>query len=299
MARRSISALIGATIGFAIGRGAAHRLSRMLAIRSRMVEERTGELEARDVMISEAIGQLGRVNAELAQANEAKSEFLGHVSHELRTPLTAMVIAADTLADPEIGPLPDEEVRSIAERIIGDGRYLLALIDDLLDLTRIEAGRLELRPRTGPIAPMLREAADAVGHLAGDKGVEVEVPATDGIEVHADPLRVRQVMTNLLSNALKFTPQGGRVWIEVVPGPDGLTVAVHDTGTGIQPEDHERIFAPFEQAPNAVGGAGLGLAISRRLAEMHGGTLTVRSAPGEGSTFMLSLPPEGSDPAPE
>lgn len=248
------------------------------------VEERTRELE-------DLLQKLDGANTELTRVSEAKSSFLASMSHELRTPLSGILMAGEMLADPTLSGLRPDQHADLGARIVRNGRHLLALIDDLLDLSRIEAGRIDLRPEEVRLGPMLTEAADAVRPLADGKGVRLRVPGANGQRVIADPLRLRQVMINLLTNAVKFTPSGGKAWVEVKAYPKRVAIAVRDTGVGIAPEDVERIFEPFEQAEGArKQGAGLGLAISRRLAELHGGTLTVDTAVGKGSTFTLSFP---------
>lgn len=250
----------------------------------RRVEERTREL-------AEALDHLDRANVELGHASDAKSAFLTNMSHELRTPLSAILMAAEMLHDPAFGPLPEKKVRDLGGRIHGSGKHLLALIDDLLDLSRIEAGRLELRPQPVPLASSLAEVAMTVGPIAREKGVALNIPATDGERILADPLRLRQILLNLLTNAIKFTEPGGTIWVEVASSNRTVAVAVRDTGIGIERKHLKRIFEPFEQVSGTAGlGVGLGLAISKRIAELQGGRLRVSSTPGEGSTFTLTLP---------
>ncbi len=235
----------------------------------------------------ELIRRLERTNEELAHASQVKSVFLASMSHELRTPLHALLLAADILRDPSF-PVTETRARELSETIATSGRHLLGLIDDLLVLSRIEAGRFEVRLQPTALDLVLRESELAVSSLAEGKGIELDVGSGTGIWVEADPLRARQAVINLLANAVKFTERGGRVWTEARVEDDVVTIAVCDTGSGIAPQDLERIFMPFEQAAQ-VPGAGLGLAISRSIARAHGGDLEVSSEPGRGSRFELTL----------
>lgn len=249
----------------------------------RRVEERTYEL-------AEALTSLDRTNVELARASEAKSAFLASMSHELRTPLSGILLGAEILRDPSLGPIEEKKIRDLGGKILGSGRHLLGLIDDLLDLSKIEAGRLDLRLQPVFLAPLLAEVDSAVRPIAEDKGVALEIPSPED-QIQADPLRVRQVLINLFTNAVKFTEPGGRVWAQVVSRKDTVAISVRDTGIGIERKDLKRIFEPFEQVAGGTRqGAGLGLAISKRIVELHGGRLTVSSQPGTGSTFILTFP---------
>lgn len=239
----------------------------------------------------ELVGELDRANADLRKASDAKSEFLATMSHELRTPLHSILVAAELVGNPIFGSLDDDRVRHLAGTIHGSGRHLLRLVDDLVDLSKIEAGRLELHPTELPLGQLLAEIEAEMAPLAREKGVALELPGGPGPLVSADPLRLRQVLLNLVANAVRFTDPGGRVWIETTVAGEAIAIGVHDTGIGIAAEDLDRVFEPFEQASGARStGAGLGLAIARRLTELHGGRLEAISSPGEGSVFSLVLP---------
>ncbi|MFA5889848.1 MAG: ATP-binding protein [Actinomycetota bacterium] len=243
------------------------------------VENRTHELE-------EALVVLDHTNAELTQANDAKSLFLANVSHELRTPLSGILIASEMLHDPAFGMFSEEKVRDLGGKILSSGRHLLALIDDLLDLSRIEAGRLELRPQPVDVALLLDDLRLTIEPAAAEKRVKVDIPSGGDCRIYADPVRALQVLFNLASNAVKFTPSGGRVWLEVTKSKGDVAIAVHDTGIGIARRDLVRIFEPFEQVSDRrMGGAGLGLAVSKRIVDLHGGSIKVSSVPGKGSRF--------------
>jgi GAF domain-containing protein/ActR/RegA family two-component response regulator len=243
--------------------------------------------------------------AELEAASRAKSEFLANMSHELRTPLNGIIGFADLLRMPTLGTLSPKQLKYV-QNIQTSGVHLLNLVNDVLDLSRVEAGRLTLRPARVALGPALAEAVDGVRPQAAQKGLslaseaEPELPA-----VHADPVRLRQILVNLLSNALKFTEPGGRVTVRAaragtaVPEEDAsrdcVEIRVEDTGIGIAPEDLNRLFRKFEQldagSAKARPGAGLGLALTKHLVELHGGTIAARSAGrGQGSTFTVRLP---------
>ena len=239
-------------------------------------------------------GELDAANVELRRAYDAKSIFLASISHELRVPLSSILIAAEVLDEVRTDSGTLEHVPELTARIKASGRHVLALFDDLLDLSRIESGHLDLRLQPVSMNQLMREVVDAMEPIAAGSGVGIELRATLDDPVIADPLRVRQVLFNLLTNALKFTEAGGKVTIEDTWTAEVVTVSVTDTGPGIAERDIERIFEPFERALPGTEGAGLGLPISRRIAELHGGALTVESHPGTGSTFTLTLPRKGA-----
>jgi PAS domain S-box-containing protein len=237
------------------------------------------------------VEDLDQANTSLQQASETRSRLLASVSHELRTPLHSILVAAQLVRDSGLEQGGNRRVRGLGATIEGSGRHLLGLIDDFLDLSRIEVGAFELRPTPVLLGPLLREVRRDMAPLAAEKGIGLTIAEASGLLVVADPLRLRQVLLNLMSNALKFTPRGGRVRITVRLLDDGVRISVHDTGIGIAPGDLDRAFLPFEQVSGTdAPGVGLGLAISRRIAELHGGTLTAVSAVGRGSTFSVTLP---------
>jgi PAS domain S-box-containing protein len=244
-------------------------------------------INARD---RELVKELDRANLELVDASEAKSRFLANVAHELRTPLHAILLASE-LHDSPAGLLSDDKVRHLGQTIQSSGRLMVRLIDDLVDLSRMEAGRLDLRPTWFPLGELLKEIAPNLKDVADARDITLDIPNGPGPRVLADPIRLRQILTNLVGNAVKFTERGGRIWIEVASRPDTISITVNDTGIGIAPDDVERAFLPFEQVSRtSTPGAGLGLAISRSLAELHGGRLEVLSTLGVGSAFTLTLP---------
>jgi signal transduction histidine kinase len=232
-------------------------------------------------------------------ASDAKSSFLATMSHELRTPINAVVGFTDLLLMGVVGA-PTPLQAGYLERIRKSTEHLRQLIDDVLDLSRIETGHLAVTPRVAVAEHVMNEAVSLVRQEALDRGLTLEAACSDGITYLGDPLRVRQILLNLLSNAIKFTPRGGRVHLQcsTTPGaPDTVRFVCEDSGIGVAPDLHERIFEPFTQTEQVYtrthGGTGLGLAISRRLARMMGGDVTVSSTLGKGARFELMLPGDG------
>jgi len=233
-------------------------------------------------------------NKELIRANRLKSEFLASMSHELRTPLNAVIGFSEVLKDGLLGELRPEQLDYITE-IFESGRHLLSLINDILDLSRIEAGKMELEPDTVEIAPLAQNAIIIMRERAARGSVALSYYIEPGLEtMEADPRKLRQILYNLLSNAVKFTPEAGFARLEVCRRGDDIEFAVTDSGIGISPEDQLRLFRPFEQLDGGVDrkfeGTGLGLVMVKSLAELHGGTLGLESEPGAGSRFWVRLP---------
>ncbi|WP_246070035.1 response regulator [Humibacillus xanthopallidus] len=237
--------------------------------------------------------QLERQSRELAEASRHKSEFLASMSHELRTPLNAVIGFSEVLLERMFGELNDRQEDYLRD-IHSAGRHLLALLGDILDLSKIEAGRMELDLTTFPMDDILSQAISLVRERALSHGLRLTLDSsrTLGI-VTADELRLKQVLLNLLSNAVKFTPDGGRIDVHAWRHGDVVEVTVTDTGVGVDPADQERIFDSFQQgerSASTIEGTGLGLTLSRRIIELHGGRLWLSSSPGEGSTFGISIP---------
>jgi signal transduction histidine kinase len=230
---------------------------------------------------------------ELARASTYKSEFLAGMSHELRTPLNAIIGFSELIAD---GLVPDAaQQQEFIGHILASGRHLLQLINDVLDLSKVEAGKLELHPEPIALSRIVGEVLGILGSTAATRRIRVDStidPAID--DVVLDPARLKQVLYNYLSNALKFTPEGGRVEIRATAAPgDTLRLEVEDTGIGIAETDIARLFAKFEQVgtgASKAAGTGLGLVLTRRLVEAQGGTVGVRSVAGQGSVFHAILP---------
>jgi signal transduction histidine kinase len=236
--------------------------------------------------------ELGRLYRELETASRHKSDFLATMSHELRTPLNAIIGFSEVLHEQMFGEL-NERQRAYVEDVMEAGRHLLSLINDVLDLAKIEAGRMELELSDVEIPELLRSAVSMHSERAGRIGIALALTTEPaGIEIAADERRVRQIVFNLLSNAIKFTPPEGRVDVSARLDDGQVEIAVADTGPGIRAEDLETIFEEFEQTTDGKKseGAGLGLPLSRKLVELHGGRLWVESEPGRGSTFRFTLP---------
>ncbi len=239
-------------------------------------------------------------------ANLAKSQFLANMSHELRTPLNSIIGFSQILADKIFGDLNDRQLK-YTNNILNSGRHLLQLINDILDLAKVEAGSMELMRNSFGVGKVLSEVQSIVKTLASKKNIGLEFELAANLpSLFADEAKLKQVMYNLLSNAIKFTSNGGKVFVTAAiqnatsadssPAGACLRVAVIDTGIGIKLKDQERIFKEFEQVNSSYGreqqGTGLGLALTKRLVEMHGGRVWVESegVEGKGSTFTFLIP---------
>jgi adenylate cyclase len=239
--------------------------------------------------------ELGQLYAQLEAASKHKSQFLANMSHELRTPLNAIIGVTEMLREDAEAAKQDLEP---LDRVLGAARHLLALINDILDLSKIEAGRMELHLDSFALAPLIEDVAKTIEPMATKNGnrIVVDCPPDLG-SIHADQMRLRQALLNLASNANKFTEKG-TITIAAHQGQengrDWITLAVADTGIGMTPDQMGKLFQEFSQASSATaskyGGTGLGLAISRRFCQMMGGDITVESEPGRGSTFTIRLP---------
>jgi signal transduction histidine kinase/HAMP domain-containing protein/ActR/RegA family two-component response regulator len=286
-----------------------------LGNRSRELEEKASELEIKNREIARASASLEEKARELARASKYKSDFLANMSHELRTPLNSLLILAKLLADNEEKTLTSQQV-DYARTICSSGRDLLALINEILDLSKVESGKVEVKAQDMMVADLKDFCARSFDKVAEQKGLSfrIDVKSDAPKAIHTDPLRLQQILKNLLSNAFKFTQTGG-VTLEIgraprttpfqtesLAGDDVVAFTVTDTGIGI-PEDKQRIvFEAFHQADASTsrtyGGTGLGLAISRELARLLGGEIALRSTPGRGSTFTLYVPASFSPPNP-
>lgn len=256
----------------------AARLQRSHAELEQKVAERTAELES--------------VNLELARVSGAKSDFLAMMSHELRTPLNSVIGFADMLSDPSFGRPTVATTRELSSNILASGRHLLTLINDVLDLAKVEAGRIEVELE--PVEPheIVAEIGRIVRPLADARGHRIVVPTAEAPTVLADPARLRQVLLNLIGNAIKFTPDHGTITLSLAASAGYVEFSVADDGAGMSEEEAACIFEPFERgsATGRTEGAGLGLALARRLVELQGGTIRVVSVPDLGSTFLFTVP---------
>ena len=241
--------------------------------------------------------ELESANRELEAASRHKSEFLANMSHELRTPMNAILGFSEVLSEHMFGELNAKQEEYLKD-IHGAGQHLLALINDILDLSKVEAGRMELELTDFDLPTALEHAVMLVRERAGRRGIALDTMLDGGLgQVRADERKVRQVALNLLSNAIKFTPEGGRIGVTAVPRDASVEVSVSDTGIGIAPEDQEKVFEEFRQVGTAdkkAEGTGLGLALSRKFVELHGGRIWVTSEIGRGSTFTFTLPVPGA-----
>ncbi len=265
------------------------------------LEEQTQLLEEQKAELVRAQVTLTEKAAELERVSRYKSEFLANMSHELRTPLNSSLILSRLLADNAAGNLDAEQVK-FAQTIHAAGNDLLALINDILDLSRIEAGKLEVQAERVVVSRLVDGLAQSLRAIPQQKGLQFETEILAGTpeRMETDPQRLGQILKNLLSNAFKFTERGS-VSLRVAPSAgDRVSFAIRDTGIGIPSQQQDLIFEAFRQADGSThrkyGGSGLGLSISRDLARLLGGDLTVQSAPGEGSTFTLTLPLQWTAP---
>jgi signal transduction histidine kinase/CheY-like chemotaxis protein len=244
--------------------------------------------------LEKANRELTTRNEQIQHATKMKSRFLASMSHELRTPLNA-IIGFSELLDSETAGAVNEKQKRFLGHIRTGARHLLQLINDILDLSKVEAGQLQIFPENALMRDLVHEVLPIVNPMAAIKKITLEHPfADEPVGVHADRIRLKQVVYNLLSNAIKFTPQGGRVRMTVADEGEWNRFAISDTGVGIKPEDLELIFEEFRQVSETTKGVregtGLGLAITRRLVEQHGGKLWVESTFGAGSTFYFTMP---------
>jgi signal transduction histidine kinase/DNA-binding response OmpR family regulator len=256
------------------------------------VQERTAELEAAKKEVEEFSRSILRAKEEVERGSKFKDKFLSTMSHELRTPLNAVLGFSDLLADERYGPLNERQQRYV-KHIHTGGKHLLTLISDILDLSKIEAGRMELSFESLRVATTLGEVISVMQPLAEKKSQVLIKLAEPDLAVRADSTRLRQILLNLVGNAIKFTPDGGRIELAARLVQDKVRVEVRDNGPGIPPEEQQRIFEAFyrlRESGKKTEGTGLGLAITHRLVELHGGELSLESQVGQGSCFYFSLP---------
>lgn len=257
---------------------------------SRDITDRVGIEQA----LLERTQEIQLKNAALERANRIKTEFLATMSHELRTPLTSILGFSELLAGQFAGPLSEQQTM-YAQNIYKSGQQLLRLIDDLLDLSKIEAGRLILEPVDMQLGEVVRACLTMVQERAMHKHQQIHVDVPKNLWLHADIRKIKQILVNLLTNAVKFTDEGGQIWIsaERLPSREAV-IRVRDTGVGISEEQKERLFEPFSQLDSSLSrryeGTGLGLTLCKRLIELHQGRLEVESVKGVGSTFIVILP---------
>jgi PAS domain S-box-containing protein len=274
-----------------------HKVDGSLELRGMMTDVTV--LKSRELALAQRERELQEARLHAEQANRAKSSFLASMSHELRTPMNSIIGFAEVLTAESFGSLTTKQ-REYIEDIADSGQHLLALINDILDMSKIEAGRFELNEELGDLGPIISGSARLNEREAAKRGVAIEIDnPVSNLGLHADQRSIRQILINLVSNAVKFSHAGGIVRISVrrppATGADGISISVSDQGIGMGPETLARIFEPFFQGSGADfrhkrEGTGLGLAISQKLAEMHGGKVTIASELGRGTIVTLTLP---------
>jgi signal transduction histidine kinase len=237
--------------------------------------------------------EIAEKSQQLEVASQHKSEFLANMSHELRTPLNAVIGFSEVLLQRMFGELNAKQDEYLQD-IYASGQHLLSLINDILDLSKIEAGRMELELTDFDLPTALDNALTLIRERAGRRGIALHLSIDERLgQMRADERKIRQVVLNVLSNAIKFTPEGGRIDVAAVPRDEFVEVSVSDSGIGIAPEDQEAVFEEFRQVGTAakkVEGTGLGLSLSRKFIELHGGRIWVQSQLGIGSTFTFTIP---------
>src|SRR5262249_17014402 len=238
---------------------------------------------------------------QIEAANRHKSEFLANMSHELRTPLNAIIGFSEVLQEKLFGEL-NEKQAEYTDDILTSGRHLLSLINEILDLSKVEAGRMELEPSTFDLPLAIENARIFVRERATKHGINLDVNIDERLgDYVGDERKIKQILLNLLSNAVKFTPEGGRISITANKTDNGAEISVSDTGIGIAPEDRAKIFEEFRQVggdyAHKTEGTGLGLTLAKKFVELHGGKIWVESEVGKGSTFSFTLPERLSPPS--
>ena len=264
---------------------------------ARAAEEQLRQLNAQlEQRVADRTAALAAAVEQQVAASAAKSQFLANMSHELRTPLNSIIGFSELMLD---GVGEDAATRaSYLETIHRSGQHLLSLVNDILDLSKVEAGKMQLRPEPFDVADLAAEALATLAPLGRSRRVELLADVAEPGQLVADRGKVKQILYNLLSNAIKFTPAGGRVTLQARRVVDGVQLGVADTGPGIASEHQARIFEAFEQIDTnehrTFQGTGLGLALAKRFAEMHGGRIWLESTVGAGSCFYVVLPPRGA-----
>lgn len=272
-----------------------NRMAESIQQREAELRHHAGELDRLNRRLVAQQVELQQINAQLAAASQHKSQFLANMSHELRTPLNAIIGFSGILLNESLGKVNDDERREFLGNIMISGKHLLGLINEVLDLSKIEAGRVTLSQDRFAIAEVLESVRQTVEPLASKKGIAISTNIDPALTVlTADETKFRQILYNLLSNAIKFTPEAGRVQVHARANNGTIEFSVSDTGIGVKPEDRERIFQEFEQvemsAERRFEGTGLGLTLAKKLVELQGGRIWLETEVGKGSTFSFSLP---------
>ena len=274
------------------------------------LQQAVDELEMGKQQLTELAEKYSIEKVRAESANRSKSEFLANMSHELRTPLNAINGFSEILAGEMFGPLGDRRYKEYSQDILSSGQHLLALINDILDMSKIEAGKMSLKREPIHIEDVVEDAIRLMRNRAEAVGLTLSVKLSDLPEADADYRAIKQVLLNLLSNAIKFTPRGGKIAVSAtvieqssfsgVPSEQRVRISVSDTGIGIAKDDLLRLAQPFEQIESQLSksqpGTGLGLALTKSLVELHDGVLTMDSQPGQGTTVSFTLPVVQSQP---
>ncbi|MHB9111144.1 MAG: sensor histidine kinase [Thermoleophilia bacterium] len=274
-----------------------NRMTESLEIQSEDLKGKVGELEMVNKDIQAREQELQATNRQLEKANRLKSQFLATMSHELRTPLNSIIGFSELLEDETYGALNNKQMKYVGN-IVVSSKHLLQLINDILDLAKVESGTVGIHPEKLSLSDAMSVVKSVVEPLATKKDIGLSIELDDGVDtITADPARLKQILYNLLSNAIKFTPTGGRVSIAATANNGGVEISVTDTGIGIGEKDQQRIFSEFLQVEGSYArkyeGTGLGLALTRKLVELHGGRIWVESSPGKGSCFTFTIPDQG------
>jgi len=281
-------------VGVALANCCDTLLVELLARETVVLRRIDHEVASSSTLLRHKIREMANALESASRASEIKSRFLASVSHEFRTPLNGIIGFSELLYDGKAGPVTANQQEYLSD-ILGCSRHLLTLINQVLDLTKIESGKMDFQYETLDVAALVEEVKEGVQALAGRKRIALQAECDPRVDkVQADAARLRQVLFNYLSNALKFTPEGGSVVVRVLPeSPGAYRVVVEDTGVGIRAEDLSRLFIEFGQlgkARAAGSGTGLGLAITRQIVEKQGGRVGVESTVGNGSRFWAVLP---------
>jgi putative tryptophan/tyrosine transport system substrate-binding protein len=269
------------------------------ALGSRMIQNLREAYSGLERKVEDRTYELALANEKLKELDRMKSDFVSHVSHELRTPLTAIKGAVDLILREVTGPLTEKQIHYLT-RVRSNTQHLASLINDLLDLSKIESGGIEVKSSRVYLSGLVHEVVEALRPVAAEKAIALEATVREpSILIWADRHKINQVLMNLIGNAIKFTPVQGRVTVSTTRnGGEGVQVSVSDTGPGIPPDEKEKIFAKFYRIAEVNGenpkGTGLGLAIAKALVELHGGKIWVESEPSRGSTFSFTLPLSGA-----
>ncbi|HRE44554.1 MAG TPA: ATP-binding protein, partial [Terricaulis sp.] len=283
----------GGTITVGVDITPLKRKEEELARNERRLQDSLGRAESQEYRIKALAREAHEERQRAEEASRAKSAFLANMSHELRTPLNAVIGFSEIMSNELFGPIGNPQYKQYATDIFDSGNHLLDLINDILDMAKIEAGKLTLAPR--PLDPMvvIEQAVRLTKRRAEDKGLSIVIDAEEAPEIEADHRAVKQMLLNLLSNAVKFTDEGA-IMVYARANPTGLTLRVIDTGCGIPPEHLPRLARPFEQVEQELArnhhGTGLGLALTKSLVEMHGGKFSIQSEVGRGTIVTITLP---------